>query len=485
MFGTYVFGGNSSSAAVRPTAVAGSFYPADKTELTKMLSGFFAKAESANDDDIAAVIVPHAGYVFSGSVAASAFASINPDYYYEHIFLIGPSHLVYMDGASVDKQYAFYSTPLGNVEVDTALCNKLINEHKCFSFNPAAHGKEHCLEVQLPFLQYHLKKVPPIIPIIVATQSENIIAEIAEALKPYFNNKNLFVISSDFSHYPSYNDALKVDKRTGDAVATGSPQEFVEALKRNEAEDIPNLVTSACGQSAILTLLDITSQQQDIAIHHIQYRNSGDAPIYGEKVRVVGYHAFSFVRKHAEMEFSLSDKEKQTLLLIARKSITNKLNGEALPSYVDSSLTPTLKMACGAFVTLNESGHLRGCIGHFGNERPLYEVVEDMAQAAAFEDPRFTSLRQSELDSVKIEISVLSPLKKIKSSDDFILGKQGIYIKKNGRSGTFLPQVADETHWTKEEFLGHCSQDKAGLGWNGWKDADLYTYEAVVFNEKE
>jgi AmmeMemoRadiSam system protein A len=147
-------------------------------------------------------------------------------------------------------------------------------------------------------------------------------------------------------------------------------------------------------------------------------------------------------------------------------------------------LTATLKLGCGAFVTLKEAGSLRGCIGHFGGDTPLYKLVEQMASAAAFEDPRFIPLRQPELDSIDIEISVLSPLKRIHGIDEFTLGKQGIYVKKGYHSGTFLPQVADDTHWTKEEFLGHCAQDKAGIGWDGWKTAELYTYEAVVFGEK-
>jgi AmmeMemoRadiSam system protein A len=142
-------------------------------------------------------------------------------------------------------------------------------------------------------------------------------------------------------------------------------------------------------------------------------------------------------------------------------------------------------MKCGAFVTLNESGHLRGCVGHFGENIPLYEVVADMARAAAFEDTRFNEVSQSELSSIEIEISVLSPLKKIDNISQFQYGKQGIYICKDSRGGTFLPQVAQEVNWTKEEFLGHCSRDKAGLGWDGWKNADLYTYEAVIFKEGE
>ena len=140
-----------------------------------------------------------------------------------------------------------------------------------------------------------------------------------------------------------------------------------------------------------------------------------------------------------------------------------------------------LKAHCGAFVSLHKQGRLRGCIGHFGEDTPLWEIVVEMARAAAFEDPRFPPLSRNELDDTDIEISVLTPMRRIQSLDEFQLHRHGIYIRKGYRSGTFLPQVADEVNWTKEEFVGHCSQDKAGLGWDGWRDAELYVYEAIVF----
>ena len=136
---------------------------------------------------------------------------------------------------------------------------------------------------------------------------------------------------------------------------------------------------------------------------------------------------------------------------------------------------------CGAFVSLHKHGRLRGCIGHFGEDYPLHEIVARMARAAAFEDPRFMPVTSDELADIDIEISVLTPMRRIQSIDEFQLHRHGIYIKKGYHSGTFLPQVADEVNWTKEEFLGHCAQDKAGIGWDGWREAELYIYEAIVF----
>jgi len=215
------------------------------------------------------------------------------------------------------------------------------------------------------------------------------------------------------------------------------------------------------------------------------YQNSGDAE-ESDHSRVVGYHAFAIVRKSSQdfslsEDFSLSDEEKRTLKEIALTSIKDSLNGKPIAEH--PSLTNTLKQKCGAFVSLHKHGRQRGCIGHFGEDVPLHEIVAEMARAAAFEDPRFMPVAADELSDIDIEISVLTPMRRIRSLDEFELHRHGIYIRRGYRSGTYLPQVADEVNWTKEEFVSHCAQDKAGIGWDGWRDAatELYVYEAIVF----
>ena len=475
--------------SIRPMAVAGSFYPADVKQLRTQLENFFQTVGTQKTlNNIAAIIVPHAGYVFSGEVAASAYAKLDPNHTYSRIFILGTCHHQYLNGASVYNR-GDYQTPLGIVQVDTELADHLINECKFFSFNPGAHNREHSIEVQLPFLQYHLKKPFKIVPIVIGSQSEATCKKMAEVLKPYFTSDNLFVISSDFSHYPTYSGALEADKRTGDALSKNSPDQFVKAIRKNTSENIEGLVTSCCGWSAVLTFLDITSESPEINVQHVKYINSGDTP-YGDKNQVVGYHSFVFYREKTTAttkptNFSLSKQDKVKLLSLARHSIENHLQNKELPKVDTTTLSVALKTPCGAFVTLNKNKKLRGCIGHFGATDPLYKVVEQMAVAAAFQDYRFQPVLKQEMAQIEVEISVLTPLKKIDNIDEFELGKQGIYMVKGNRSGTFLPQVAGETRWNKTEFLGHCAQDKAGIGWNGWKDADLYTYEALIFNEKE
>ena len=392
----------------------------------------------------------------------------------------------------MNKEFDYYSTPLGNVKVDVETAQKLIAADSVFSYQPKAHDREHCLEVQLPFLQrfftihYSLftKKVPPIVPVIISTNDYRKLQRIAEVLKPYLKEENLFVISSDFSHYPTYEDAYKVDARTGKAVESGDVERFIAVLEENARSGIRNLATSACGELAIATLM-LMMHDGDYQVKHLLYQNSGDIDNHDHS-RVVGYHAFAIVRsgqKRTDTDFMLSDDEKQMLKEIALNSIKDSLDGKRIAEADSSRFTihSSLKRKCGAFVSLHKKGRLRGCIGHFGEDVPLHEIVAEMARAAAFEDPRFMPVIKDEMDDIDIEISVLTPMRRIQSLDEFELHRHGIYIKKGYRSGTFLPQVADEVNWTKEEFVSHCAQDKAGIGWDGWKDAELYVYEAIVF----
>lgn len=319
------------------------------------------------------------------------------------------------------------------------------------------------------------------------TQHQGTIEKIAAALKPYFGSNNLFVISTDFSHYPDYKSACIVDKATADAILKNSPIAFMEVLEKNEQQNIHNLATSICGWSSTLALLNITGNNPAIRYHAVKYRNSGDVT-YGDKNRVVGYHAM-VVTLHDNTEipehqqYQLTEQEKAKLLRIARVTIEGHLKTGKTTEINPSGLSPQLLAPSGAFVTLNKEGKLRGCIGRFGADMPLYKTVQEMAVSAAMHDHRFVPVISDELNKIHIEISVLTPMRKIENIEEIEMGKHGIYIKKGSHSGTFLPQVALQTRWTREEFLGHCARDKAGIGWEGWKDAEIYVYEAYVFGE--
>jgi len=466
----------------RKPAVAGSFYPASKNDLIKTLEKLFSEAEAPEVENVLAVISPHAGYVYSGGVAASGFNQVNPGKDYENIFVIASSHTAYYDGASLYST-GNYETPLGEVKVNLDLVNKLIDNYEFFSYNPQAHVSEHSIEVQLPFLQYHLKKDFEIVPIVIGTQSISECRKMAEALKPYLKENNLFVISSDFSHYPSYDEANKWDKLSADAILSNDPGEFLKVINDKQDDNVNNLVTRACGWTSILTLLYITENMPGIQYSHIMYKNSGDAAI-GDKNRVVGYNAI-VVSKTGEVNpgsFSLTGRDKKDLLKIARTTLNTYIKTGSIPE-LEGNYSENLDTHCGAFVTLNKNHSLRGCIGRFTAEQPLYEIVQQMTIASSTQDSRFEPVKEPELKEIEIEISVLTPMKKIDSINEIELGKHGIYVVKGYRTGTFLPQVATETGWTLEEFLGHCARDKAGIGWDGWKNADIYNYEANVFSE--
>ena len=475
----------------RQPVAAGRFYSADKETLTNDISRLFENcAKSSSHARVRAIISPHAGYVFSGKIAASAFSAIDSDTRYKNIFVIGSSHVMAFEGASVYST-GDYITPLGKVPVNKEIANALKKE-KLFDYNVSAHLQEHSLEVQMPFIQYYFRNDPQVIPIIIGTDKGDNIKRIADILKPWFIPENLFIISSDFSHYPSYKTANEVDKATADAIISGDPKKFMEVLKKNSSVNDPGLSTSMCGWTSGLLLLYMTDGNSNFEYRLVDYCNSGDSP-YGSRDEVVGYNAIvlyennsgSQETKSLADEIKFSRKEKEQLISLARDNIRSLLYEKKRVSVDKATLPEILEMPLGAFVTLKINGSLRGCIGRFISSDPLYEVVLESSQSSAFEDPRFSPLTKEELKKTDIEITVLGPMKKIKSIEEIVLGRHGIYIKKDFRSGTMLPQVAIENRWTVEEFLGYTSRDKAGIGWDGWKNADLYIYEGIVLEENE
>jgi AmmeMemoRadiSam system protein B/AmmeMemoRadiSam system protein A len=467
----------------RKPAVAGSFYSADKANLQNTLSNFFDRTEKMVDQNPLAVIVPHAGYVFSGEVAAASIKQIDRNVKFDHVFIIGSSHTMYFDGASIYARGDFI-TPLGNVTVD-ALAAQLVDKYDFINGDLKPHTREHSLEVQLPILQYWLKESFTIVPIIVGGESKQTCKKLAEALKPYFNEKNLFVISTDFSHYPNYTDALRSDGIMADAIVSNSTSTFLKSKSSMENQRIPNLATAMCGWTSVLTLLNMTEGRDDVEFKKILYKNSGDSH-YGEKDRVVGYHAICIIPiNKTSRQFKLSDKDKIQLLTIARETIDSYIVNNVYPEIIENDITKANQEHVGVFVTLYKEGELRGCIGHMQSEQPLFKTVQSLTVASATRDYRFRPVVTNELNNIEIEISVLTPMQKIQSIDQIEMGKHGIYIKKGYQTGTFLPQVAQETNWSKEEFLGRCARDKANIGWDGWKDAELYVYEALKFTEDE
>lgn len=462
----------------KKAAFAGQFYPGGKNELEKQLSELFENARpvSSENKNLQAIISPHAGYIFSGEVAASAFNQIPENTIYKRVFVLASSHQFSFDGAAIYCD-GNYETPLGEIKVDTKLSEKLIEESEVFHDKPEVHENEHSLEVQLPFLQHKLGYNFLLIPIILGTNSASDCKKIATALKPWFTPENLFIISTDFSHYPNYNDASEVDKKTANAICSNQPDKLQTILKENKDMGIENLATSLCGWTSTLSLLYLT-ENQDYELEKIDYQNSGDSKIYGDKNRVVGYWAIAIY--NSDNSIQISKTEKEEILEKARNSIKTYLKTGKKGKLIEPVSSGILNEITGAFVSIYIEGKLRGCIGGFAQEKTLNELVQKLAVSATH-DMRFESVKLNELDTMELEISVLSPLKKIESIDEIILGKHGIFIQQDFNSGTFLPQVIKKTKWNVNQFLGYCARDKAGIGWDGWKTADIYIYEAVVF----
>jgi hypothetical protein len=483
---------SQSKSTDRQPVAAGRFYAADKTALTSDIAALFAECKKTEiQGKVRALIVPHAGYVFSGKTAATGYASTKREEEYKNIFIIGSSHVMAFEGASVYYS-GDYMTPFGKAVVNKEIANKLRNGSNVFRFPVTAHNDDHNIEVQIPLIQYYYKTIPALVPIIIGTNNTETIKAIASALKPWFTDENLFIFSSDFSHYPAYEDAKATDKATAEALLTGDPDYFLTVLKKNSGKNIPGLATSMCGWTAGLTLLYLTANDPAFKYHHLEYCNSGDSP-YGSKDQVVGYHSIAvtssegkdMTRSDSGTELKFSPGEKEILFKIARNSILARLNGTSGQPEEAGKLPENLKKQFGVFVTLKIDGVLRGCIGRFYSDDPLYKLVSQSALSSAFEDPRFPPLTREEYDKLNFEITVLGPMKKIHDINEIVLGKHGIYIRSKDRAGTMLPQVATENKWTVEQFLGYTAMNKAGLGWEGWKDAEIFIYEGLVLEENE
>ncbi|MBA7485235.1 hypothetical protein ES707_20773 [subsurface metagenome] len=476
----------------RRPAVAGAFYPGNRLLLRRQVDGFLAKAKKVElEGELIALISPHAGYIYSGPVAAYAYKQLQ-EKDFDTVILIGPSHRVGFAGASVYNQGP-YQTPLGLVEVDSDLASKIIAQDKSIRYIPQAHIREHSLEVQLPFLQRTLKDFK-IVPILISEPSLKNCQTLADAIfKCVKGKKVLIVASTDLSHYLSYQKARQLDKVTLDAIVTLKPE---EVAKKGDM----------CGKAAVLTTILLARRLGADKAIILKYLNSGDTA--GPTNGVVGYGAVAIVnpvrsktpeasasplvrtsnevKKGAKkMKEVYNNEEREELLKIARDSIKSFLTTRKPPRIETEN--PKLKQKRGVFVTLRRGEALRGCIGFIEPIFPLYHAISECAISAATKDIRFPPVTEGELPKITIEISVLSPTKRIVSVDEIKMGTHGVTVKKGLHHGVFLPQVAEETGWSKEEFLSHLCSGKAGLPPDAWKDKDteIYIFTVEKFEEEK
>jgi MEMO1 family protein len=467
--------GPATEDAIRPPAFAGAWYPADPNELGRTVEELLSTIKPIDGAPIA-LIVPHAGYSFSRPVAAAGFAQLrNGDY--DTAVIIAADHqepisnpiAVWPDGA--------FETPLGPVPVDSGLAQALIAADPNIKADRAAHRGEHPIEIELPFLQQVCPRCS-IVPILMGRDDDATVQALAKALMETLPGRKAVVItSSDLSHYPTYSDAVAVDGATLSAIETGDPQTLRSAISKSMSVHISQLATCACGEAPILVAMEVARGLGADTTTILRYANSGDSP-QGDKAQVVGYGAVMLWR-YAPPE--LSPQQQESLLSLARSAIADRLRGD--PGPTPSPPDPALQRRSGAFVTLEQNGELRGCIGHMRGDQPLDQAVREMAVAAAFSDPRFPALTLEELDKTRVEISVLSPLRRITDTAQIQVGTHGLMIYQGREQGVFLPQVPVEEGWDRGQYLENLC-NKAGLMPGCWRQgAALYTFTAEVFGE--
>ncbi|MFQ5786599.1 MAG: AmmeMemoRadiSam system protein B [Thermodesulfobacteriota bacterium] len=475
---------------IREPVVAGRFYPGSEAELSKKVNNYLDKVLIENlPGKPVAIISPHAGYQYSGSVAAYGYKAIK-DYKYKRVIVLAPSHYSRYRGASILDVDA-YKTPLGLVKLNQGICNNLINNPPFIGTFNKAHQREHSLEAQLPFLQTVLGSDFELIPILISRLSNEEFDFIADKLRPLIDEDTLIVVSSDFTHYGYGYDYVPFKK---DVEANIRKLDY-GAFERILALDFDGFIRykkatgiTACGFMPIALLLKILPD--DVQGKILKYDTSGS--ILGDFNSSVSYVSIVFTKSEKPdvigLNTDLNDDERKTLLKVARDTLESYVKDRKKPDLNSGRylLSPILKEKRGVFVTLNENGNLRGCIGHIQPREQLVKAVMDNAINSSMNDGRFRPVSEDELSDIEIDISVLGPIKKISGADKFIPGKHGIIIRLGGMRAVFLPQVATEQGWDREETLSHLC-NKAGLPSYAWKDESMefFVFTAEVFHEEK
>jgi hypothetical protein len=488
--------GDAAQQKLRQAGVAGTFYPAEPAALTDLMDQMLGQVSlPLIDGPILAVVAPHAGYPYSGPVAAYTYAALK-GHRFSRVVVIAPSHFEAFGFTSVYDGDG-YVTPLGAVPVDKEFALKLSKMNSSIRLSdrghaPTSNGSEHALEVQLPWLQHVLGDFT-LVPIVMGDQSYASSRALGAALAKLIQRPGksqdptsalenpgdtLIVASSDLSHYHTYDAAGRIDHNTLNALQSW---DYLSMSRNFETR-----AWEACGGGPIVAAMIAAERMGANRAQVLKYANSGDTT--GDHSRVVGYSADIFIKARnvtaAGQPFSLNEREKDELLALARKSVEHavRLKEAYSPDATDDAL---LTEERGAFVTLDEAGELRGCIGETSASTPLYMTVRDAATLAALRDPRFQPVMVSELPRLEYEISVLSPLRRVINVSEINVGEHGLLMKNDRSEGLLLPQVPVEHHWDRTRFLQETCL-KAGLSPDCWQDesTDIFRFTAVVFGER-
>ena len=485
----------ASEDKIIDSSLAGSWYEANPVKLKEQILRWVDRARLPDGlprKNPIALISPHAGYAYSGPVAAYGLKALTGKKF-DRIIIIGPSHRVYMKNQICLPCAAGLRTPLGVVETDQEAIRSL-SRLDFVRLNDGIHYDEHSVQIQLPLLQCVLDKPFKIIPVIVGQLDAEAARKTARALSAFLSSSTLVVISSDFTHfgrnfdYVPFRDNFaenlrKLDLGAFERIQTGRAADFAAYIAETGA--------TICGEGPIRILLEMLPPNQEISL--LKYATSADENRdYSHCVSYVsGLVSGSWgspEKEQAADQNELPDRDRRVLLKMARESIAYVFkNRKATPSdFFHEQATEAVRKKMGCFVTLKIGDDLRGCIGEIEPMRPLYKAVTERAVDSAFRDPRFPQLSPDEFRRVEIEISALTPSRPVKSWREIVIGKHGMTITKDGRSAVFLPQVAPEQGWNLEQTLTYLSR-KAGLNGDAWRspDARFTVFEAIVVRESD
>ena len=471
---------------IRPARVAGSFYEGDAEKLQREIDERLAAAPNyAGGGEIVAAAVPHAGYVYSADIAAPVFKALAKTTF-DTVVIIGHDFGANAPGIiGVLCDYTAFRTPLGDVPVDLELSEALHLADNRFVVHNQVHRQEHSIEVQLPFLQTVAKDFK-IVPILFGEATPEHCRRFAELLEKHRGNRRIFVLSStDLSHYPTAQTARELDAQTVSFARNFDLEGLCRWQSQGPWEREMGVETPICSAGGLGTAIAWAKMHGANHCEIMRKGNSGD--VSGDNARVVGYASMLFVKQAAsdttaEPEFALTPAQQEYLLKLARQTIQDELTGNATlpePPQDDALLKPAA-----VFVTLHKHGNLRGCIGTTAARMPLWQAVIEYAKLAAFEDPRFPAVTADELPELDIEISVLSPMRKITSADEIVPGKHGVTVRQGFRSGLFLPQVWEQLP-DLDSFMGYLCAEKAGLPWDAWRSpkTELQIFTVHAFQE--
>jgi AmmeMemoRadiSam system protein B/AmmeMemoRadiSam system protein A len=485
----------SKKTVLRSQLAEMGWYPSDANTLKKQIDELFQEAEAQPIDNVIGLILPHAGYAYSGRTAAAGLKTTNRAY--KRIVVIGPTHRLPMEEILSLPRATHYETPLGQIPLDVALIEKLL-EYSAFRHVPQAHaygrgGQEHSVQIELPLLQ-HRQKDFKLVPIVAGQCSPETVAKAATILKSLIDEDTLVVASSDFVHYgPNYGyvpfrdnipeQLKKLDMGAYEHIARFDSRGFLEYRRETGA--------TICGAVPIAVLLSMLSEPAQA--HLVQYATSGE--MSGDFTNSVSYFSIAFSGtwnggqevKPEPDNAELTEQDKEQLLTLARKTMLYALENRRVPEASDLGITPSAAMQSprAAFVTLKKDSLLRGCIGDIFPQRPLYKSVILNAIHACVNDRRFRPVSLAECEDITIEISALTAPAPVGAPDEIRIGIDGVVLNKDGHSAVFLPQVAGEQGWDLDQTLTHLSQ-KAGLSPDAWKDgASFLVFQAIVFGENE